>query len=333
VHLRHKPLALAAVSAIALAALTGGATCAAPNQPTSPVHTVGEDPKPALHVGVSAAPAVTVPPSASVSAGPSAAPSAAVSALPVRSATPGKVQCGREDCDLSTELCCGDSEIGYCEQKAAKKPQCGLMADQRLCDETADCPKGQRCCQITSADDTCMTSGKTICTPKKCGQTLEVSNEVCLPGSTCASGACIVASGKREGSCPLDANALRCGAATCKVGEACCWDPVRRTGSCAAGDTCPTAGASHRFTCLRPSDCGPGLECFNGSGTVTFSDYHCGRVRCSSTALVAGPMLCESVADCPWVPRAEPNGEIRGYGPRSCQTDKDLPAGVKACSY
>ena len=109
---------------------------------------------------------------------------------------------------------------------------------------------------------------------------------------------------------------------------------MAKSGSCVAGDSCPLVGdASHRYECLRPSDCGAGFQCFNSTGMHMQSDFHCGHTECGAMVLFIGPVLCDTLADCPPLLWAGADGQVGAHSPYACQPDPDSPPGVKACAY
>ena len=186
---------------------------------------------------------------------------------------------------------------------------------------------------------TCEGTDRWRCTTDGCGSSTDASEEVCLPGSDCSNGPCSLRPDRMpsplEGLCPLHTPALPCGAVTCQPGEACCWDVVTKQGRCATDGNCdPPVGSGHAYrlyTCRRPSDCGPGLECFNGTGSSVYEQYLCDRSACSLLTLVLGPILCDQIADCPFeVVRGDPPQTFRV---KACQHEADDPPGVKSCAY
>jgi hypothetical protein len=69
---------------------------------------------------------------------------------------PGLVTCGTDDCTIGKQECCPF------EKPPACLTTCGHH--QRLCDETADCPKGQQCCGFAGSSGGAMAA----CSDKEC---------------------------------------------------------------------------------------------------------------------------------------------------------------------
>lgn len=191
-----------------------------------------------------------------------------------RSSTPGKIQCETLNCDLATEVCCHDDSkhLARCVPKGGPAPLCGPREQLRACDESSDCSGGARCCREdhTGADG-CEMGERWVCNPSGCGQSGDPSAELCLPGSTCARGACRENETRSylQGLCPADTPPMACGAKRCAAGEFCCWTSIPRRGTCVKNtDDCPMSyeqGHSRKlFFCQSPADCATG-ECFNTS--------------------------------------------------------------------
>ncbi|MBI5534386.1 MAG: hypothetical protein HY898_16805 [Deltaproteobacteria bacterium] len=350
----YRPLIRAAFVIAAWAAIS---TCgsptpeirnAAPPVPSAPPieRSAGSVNAPSASAAPSAAPSASPPTSAS------AAASAGPPAAPLRTTTPGKIQCETVDCDLATEICCVDVTEGRClaKSKAVGPSPClkgtflpaevsKRMIQERRCDESADCRSGERCCEFAEYDDTCQpsTAARWRCATK-CPSGREHSDEVCLRGSSCATGPCVVAPGVAEsplqGYCPGFTPELACGQSTCKGGDVCCWDPKAHTGRCAKPGTCNTKVETSEFACERPSDCGARFDCYNTTGMHGVEEYGCHQYRCSVNKLFAGPFLCDSAADCPVIVRhSGPTSSIKAYAPVRCRRSAEDPAGVKVCEY
>lgn len=312
------------------------ATCHAPSEPSVAASS--------SEVVTASAVLVPVPEAASAEDGPaalaasaSAAPGASASASPVpppkrppRSETPGKIQCETVDCDLAREICCVSLETGagrcLLRSVAPGANPCGLAATERRCDEAADCGASQACCaeRDCSADRSpCMPPGAEGCTDRwscKPAEQCAPMDQVCLPGSSCAHGACT------DGTCPTLAPGFACGQTKCKSGERCCWDPKARKGTCNCNPDGVSAGSI--YDCQRPGDCGPGYGCYSSLGLSDFQHYHCGIIDQSCTRLVDAPYLCDRLRDCPPLVRGD-----AVYEPKSCAHDPSDPPGVKRCVY
>lgn len=268
-----------------------------------------------------------VAPSASAAASAVVAPPAR---LAVRASTPGVVQCENIDCNAASEVCCvlptADGKyVGHCAAKpngdVTQSPCCdpnnphfcgsarGVTIDRR-CDEATDCGSNQRCCSFGAGEGDLIT--------ESCGDfCLE---ERCLPGSTCANGnRCGADPGALAGLCPLQIKPAKCGATTCAMGEACCWDATQGKGRCSVD--CQ-GGAT--FACTSPEQCAP-YQC------NTWASLDAERYVCGGEGFIAG-VLCRTLADCPT------NISALGYGPpapraTACVHAKEHPPGVKSCVY
>lgn len=92
----------------------------------------------------------------------------------VLGATPGTILCGKQTCDIATQICCAKSATDITCQ--AKGSSCDGPAS---CDDAADCKSGQKCCGTatgfnstkTSCVDKCegITSAQTCRTNEECG--------------------------------------------------------------------------------------------------------------------------------------------------------------------
>jgi hypothetical protein len=256
------------------------------------------------------------------------------------------------DCDLAKEICCVDAVGGRClaKSKAVGAFPCAagsiipaemvkMMTQERRCDESADCRAGERCCESTESDNTCLpiSAARWHCATQ-CRSSKERSDEVCLRGSTCAAGACLAVAGAAEspleGYCPAATPELACGPVKCKGNEACCWDPKAKSGRCDQPGACRPNVETAQFACERPRDCAAGYDCYNTSGSYSFEEYGCHQARCSVTKLFDGPFLCDSLADCPVILRTSgPTLQVAAHAPKSCRQSAEYPAGVKVCRY
>lgn len=271
---------------------------------------------------------------------------AAPKPLPVRSATPGKVQCETVDCDLATEVCCVDEAamIGRCVPKgSAEAAACKPDELSRACDEAADCGANGHCCHEISRDDECLASERWACDPAGCSGGGDPSSELCLPGSSCTRGACRATEATegwpREGLCPADFPPVACGSKTCAPGEACCWDSKGKKGSCVKdGEGCDpdyARGAGKKlFSCRSPKDCGPNGECFASTGNAMLHEYACGTSRCNPMIGILGPYLCDKRDDCaPSITVIASETTDATYQLTGCGPDPEYPPGVKVCHY
>ncbi|MEZ4370046.1 MAG: hypothetical protein R3B07_04445 [Polyangiaceae bacterium] len=275
-------------------------------------------------------------------AGPSATTSAVSGELAVRASTPGKIQCETLDCDLKTQICCYDESAkqGRCLPRGSEEAkQCaGEDKAQRECDESADCGSGKACCRGVEYGDQCENLGERwACKPGKCGSEA-LSAEVCLAGAKCGERACVAKEGivgfPREGFCPSEVKDIPCGSSKCGLGEACCYDPATKQGSCVQdSDACQSAAASGSrslFWCAKSADCNAGEECFNATGQAMYQEFSCGTRRCNVMSAMLGPFLCATKADCP--PTQE-DGEGNVYKVSRCAPSASAPKGVRACEY
>jgi hypothetical protein len=315
-------------------AVTASGACSPP--PSEPVFVVAM-PTPAATQPVSAPPAP-------LTANPWVAPQvAAPEWLPIRSTTPGKIQCETLDCDLATEVCCFDEskKRARCVPNDGPSPLCDPDEQERACDESSDCTGGARCCREFRAGEDCGPSERWACHPLGCGRTGDPSNELCLPGSACAQGACRESGTRsdRQGLCPADTPPMACGSKRCAAGEFCCWTSKLRRGSCVkSADDCPygVTDPSHSrklFFCQSPADC-PSKECFNATAIYFDQSFECGVSKCNVMSNFLGPRLCRSDADCPQeVELSAGEMSVRTHYFTDCSADKDYPPGVKVCHY
>ncbi len=268
-------------------------------------------------------------------------PDAGVTRLVPRASTPGLVQCESVDCPRDRQVCCAGGTSGRCVDRTPDAAASCKEGEQiRECDESSDCPTGERCCRRFSFDSECQSRERWSCVAGSCGTFSDSTAELCLRGSTCASGPCRAREGvvgwPLEGFCPLEGPELACGGTRCKSGEACCWNAATNEGRCTSDGTCGTDAFDPKkpfrlFTCERPSDCGPGFECFNTSGLDSHEEYLCGHTQCHPLTVVLGPVLCEKPADCPkTMLRGDPP---KAFGLVGCKRRADHPPGVKACAY
>jgi len=186
-----------------------------------------------------------------------------------------------------------------------------------FCDETADCPRGQRCCLSFDNHEEGKPWGY------ECSMNPCTATERCMPGGACSHGYQCNADAL-EGTCKRVNPGTACGKAKCPAATpVCCWDAGTKTGACVA-DECRTLQET-RLTCASPSDC-EGQVC----GTTEFigdpdKDKHPGFL-CNPASHLTFRMLCSTLQDCPRHPRS---GEPR----RACRHTAELPAGVKECVY
>lgn len=319
-------------------AVLGVAACSAPSQ--APEVTT-------LDVATSAVvPSSSVAPPVGASAAPTAVTVATPTAsLPVRSATPGKVQCETVDCDLATELCCLDesSGKGRCVPKSPPGgAACGPGEQVRACDEGGDCGATGHCCRSQRRDDDCAATETWSC-EASCGSSGEPTDELCLPGSSCARGSCQaskdIAGWPRQGACPADGPPIACGATTCAPGEACCWSSKTKKGRCLkSGEDCSPDyeknRPAHLFRCRSSADCSGDQECFSSTGNMLSHEFSCGTVRCNPMIGILGPYLCKTKSDCaPSITVIASETTDATYNLTGCSQDPDYPPGIKVCKY
>ncbi len=303
---------------------TSCATKAPLDQASSPTAAV---PIPAATA--SAAPTAAAVPTAKATASEAAPAAMPAAQLPIRSTTPGKIQCETVDCDVNNETCCAVQAFpspprGQCAPRgtsAEPNPRVDCAAGNdasmvaRTCDEAADCRPKERCCSsITQGDgsqlkERCATS---------CGAYAE--SEVCLAGSTCPNGArCIAKEAARAGYCPLRVRPVKCGAKTCTIDQACCWDQAAKTGTCVDDRGAETKCAGFVAGCAGPEDCGS-LPC------ATEVSLGPKRIDCGG---LGGPgsfeVACRTAADCP-------TKATTGAVPSACKSGA-LPMGLKSCAW
>lgn len=316
--------------------------CSAPSaEPTVTVLPLATIDAPAASAQLSASAAVSGPPAASARVAPTRP-----AELPVRSATPGRIQCETVDCDLATEVCCLDETtgLGRCAPKAgASAAACNPEEQERACDEAADCGGSAHCCRERAHGDDCLTQERWGCSAS-CAPAGEPSAELCLPGSSCASGPCKAEEGvdgwPRQGLCADDGVRVACGGATCGAGEGCCFRPKTKTAKCVKdGNDCAgdylTGDSRKLFYCRSTKDCGGGAyECFSATGDPMRHVFACGEVRCNPMIGILGPYLCDSARDCaPSISLIESETTDRTYQLTGCNKDPAYPSGVKVCQY
>lgn len=263
---------------------------------------------------------------------------------PLRSSTPGAVQCETLDCDSKTETCCFDISTmqGRCLPRGSEEAQqcVGEDKEQRECDESADCASGSLCCIQKRYDEACESQVELwACQVGKSCDYAVHSSEVCLTGSSCSGGPCKtdtrMLGSKRQGLCPSTITDIPCGDNKCGLGKACCYDPSTKRGTCVKeSDACEQEGASflgrHLYWCTKRSDCPEGSECFNATGQASHQEFSCGPTRCNVMSAMLGPFLCATKADCP--PTRE-DGEGNVYRVSGCAESSSAPKGVRLCEY
>ncbi|MCA9631034.1 MAG: hypothetical protein KC766_25385 [Myxococcales bacterium] len=308
----------------------------------------GTPPQPPVEPQIPAVPDAGVsPPRSGATAEPaaSARPASGATPLAVRSSTPGVIQCETMVCDAKTQVCCFDETTsqGRCLQRRPDgKDPCPRGAETRECDESSDCEEGT-CCRVADFDDQCESigGGWTCRGDGKC-PTTDLSTEVCLPGSACGDRSCVasehVVGWPREGLCPSSVNKVPCGSSRCGLGEACCYDPAAKRGTCVKdGEACEadaTSGTRSLFWCTKRTDCDSDSECMNATGQAMYREFSCAERRCHFMGARLGPTLCTSKADCPDVSYGmEPDGTSTPYKLTGCNPSPLLPKGVRACEY
>lgn len=238
---------------------------------------------------------MTAPPPAATAASPRPAAPAE------RAGTPARVTCGELLCDVASQVC------DTLEQRCVGLAE-ALPPSRAHCDELADCPRGQRCCEET-------TEGGTIvaCKPECPGQERCVKGGECGSGVTCAQSSwsaadyeCVSASDKQCGG-------VRCGGAS----PICRWDRTTKTGTCAAGRS---ADAQENFECFHSADCHGAKCCYGPAGAY-----------CSAKCSELDWALCATTAECPkeaFDPASSMRGALRG-----CEPTDAVPPAAKECVY
>jgi hypothetical protein len=113
---------------------------------------------------------------------------------------PGKIECGQDTCDTSTQFCCLGLVAPITRTCVPENNIC-LGPDQH-CDEAADCPQGQVCCASggvigvsTFCQNACSVGQVQVCS----------TQQECKPGVACVahdcSGRVVGTCGQVEGAC------------------------------------------------------------------------------------------------------------------------------------
>lgn len=223
---------------------------------------------------------------------------------------PGAIHCGKQTCRAGSEMCCEYGSGNWCAKlppgpdplglrtgslfphgvdvldKACAPPPSTQAFEYATCDDSADCPSGQRCCTQFGRGGG------------------ELSWSVCIPigdkKETCDSEPC------RKGTCrgPLKHCSwwqgmrvcvarpahMRCGRKRCSSRKWAC-EVSGKTQRCVAPGPGQLPEDSALFECLRPKDCPKGTMCCEsmagGSRCTEFCD------PCMSG------LACETNTDCP----------------------------------
>lgn len=217
----------------------------------------------------------------------------------------GSIQCGNTSCNAATHTCCtwglnsgqcidrldmpeGSFDLEFqtplyesCEQRSgATTALTGIF----LCDDSADCAKGQVCCEQSLgggvALNVCLSNSQT-------GQAVCDYHERCT-GETCRTTGthCV------KNECRLANVSLKCAGKRCTSSAPFCCQrkqgvPPTCESNCEEVDTNDHAW---EFECATSRDCPPGALC---QGKL-FGSY-CGTLLDVANAMI----LCESNADCP----------------------------------
>lgn len=281
------------------------------------------------------------PPPAKPTPARSAEPTSSPAAKPVqdRSAKrapihePGAIHCGKHTCRAGSETCCEYGNGDWCAKlppgpdplglrtgrvythglnvldKACAPPPNTQAFRYATCDDSADCPSGQRCC-------TGYTPGGG-----------ELSWSVCVPiGSkkeTCDSEPC------RKGTCrgPLKHCSwwegsrvcvarpahMRCGKKKCSAKQWAC-EVSGKTQRCVAPGPGALPDDATLFECLRPKDCPKGTVCCESMAKGAWCTEFCDE--CMSG------LACDTDANCP-----SPDCGVKH---RRCVADPRAP-GLKTC--
>ncbi len=149
-----------------------------------------------------ALPPAPPPVSSSAPVASASAPRVRGPALPLRSTSPGVIDCEDVICDVATQLCCSEwddgsppAQLGRCAPKGPAG--CGThRATWRSCDESLDCAKGESCCYVPAWDGG---YAQTVCHAGACE---DPEYETCLAGGTCRNGKkCKAEKGAAAGYC------------------------------------------------------------------------------------------------------------------------------------
>ena len=101
----------------------------------------------------------------------------------IGSPTPGAVACASSPCTVPSNMCCVSSGFPFQSSCVATSTGCLTLGAPVRCDDTPDCPQGQRCCgspNALSAQSRCQEQCTGQLTVTLCRQTSE-----CSGGLTC----------------------------------------------------------------------------------------------------------------------------------------------------
>jgi hypothetical protein len=265
----------------------------------------------------------------------SAQPSAVASAH-IRRALPPKqrIQCGSDDCDARSEVCC-DGPKPHClalvDVPTPATPQEGPPLNTDLiwqacerarfkrCDDAGDCADGETCCNEVEGGE--YPIEYTRCVPLRAGRVMCTYAEECSEDDTrCARNANLCTATKGSaGQCvtrPSAHHKPTCPTTPCPDGSTCVAKDGKR--SCEPGE--------HYFfedrsvvECNGGRDCGEGESCFSFQFSPGRHCYWNVEVDPQSE-----PALCSDAADCTSFCR---NTE----GVARCHVDKENPDGRCEC--
>jgi hypothetical protein len=212
-----------------------------------------------------------------------------------------RIECGKEVCDASRQICCGFSADYGCAPRKPEGPGEGPERMQPLinscqenvqsqysfdavflCDDSTDCPTGQVCCSQWLWSG----AGMFACVPAS-----DTGNLVCDFHERCAGDTCRTRDThcvKKE--CRRIGVQVTCNGVTCDKDTICCQRSLEKPPSCER--TCEPANQDDRvfeFECSKTDHCPPGAFCQAG-----MLGSYCSKSIDTANAVV----LCESDADC-----------------------------------
>ncbi len=239
-------------------------------------------------------------------------------APPVDVAPPARasqtIRCGAESCDVATQKCCmgkpsrclprtaakGDSET-YCELDGGVTGAIG-------CDESSDCPDGQRCCWNAADSENSFTGCAKAC---DLGVACRVDSD-CPKEFVCGN-----QGQDQPGQCRVAKPQSPCGSELCRGDTpVCCYEPTNKNHRCVANDGSCRGGEVPAFAagCATARDCG-------GEFCCVFYQSYC------AASCINSQLACENNADCP--------KDYAGFALVGCQptTDSYQPPWLKLCNY
>lgn len=202
---------------------------------------------------------------------------------------PATIACGKASCSAPQQVCCA-GDAPKCTTAPPPDPEplkylsavgeaCGAedgsFAGFAGCDDSGDCPAGQRCCEqwVASGQNGYLA----------CSASCDI-REVCVEGRPCSkSGAACV-----DGTCAMPPEKRHCGAATCTREKPFCCGADEASAVCSTSAQCEDDG-KRRFECASPRDCIEGACQRNVMGNT----------YCTLLVDVANAgLVCERDADC-----------------------------------